>query len=239
MIYSIDGKSIQSAGWLFSDYFIKKYSLYADKPDCLQLKPVFDVSFVSGASMIIRREILDSMGAFEPTVPFFYDDTLLTLKTRLLGKRAVTVSASKMYHAGGATNVWKTYFTTYNLHKANNILIFDVFQNTADLFKASIFSTVNATSNIIFNVMKRNIAAVSGNINAFLWTLRNFPFIWRNRLKHWSRTAVSSEQLKNDFVRINIPLALYLLPSQVSVNLLSYAMNGYEKSLVADQTMAS
>jgi GT2 family glycosyltransferase len=99
--------------------------------------------------MIIRREILEAMGAFEPSIPFFYDDTLLTLKTRLYGKRAVTVTASKMCHASGATNVWKMYFTTLNLQKANDILMFDVFQKPSDLVKAAFFSVANAVINIV------------------------------------------------------------------------------------------
>jgi GT2 family glycosyltransferase len=231
LIYSMDKKSLQSAGWLYTDYLIKKYALCADKPADLQFKPVFDISFACGASMIIRREILEEMGAFEPSVPFFYDDTLLTLKTRLLGKRAVTVSASKMCHASGATNVWKTYFTTFNLHKANNILIFDVFHKPTDLIKAAVFNSANAASNTMFNVLKRNVAAVAGNINAFAWTIRNFRFIWRNRLNHWSKTAVSAEQLKQEFVRIKMPVAFYLFPSHASADLLSSAMYGYEKTV--------
>lgn len=231
LIYSMDKKSIQSAGWLYSDYLIKKYALCADRPANLQFKPVFDISFTCGASMIIRREILDEMGAFEPSVPFFYDDTLLTLKTRLLGKRAVTISASKMCHASGATNVWKTYFTTFNLHRANNILIFDVFHNLVDLVKAGVFNSANAAINTIFNVVKRNIAAVAGNLNAFAWTIRNFRFIWQNRLSHWSKTAVSAEQLKKEFVRINVPVAFYLFPSEASANWLISAMCGYEKTV--------
>jgi GT2 family glycosyltransferase len=231
LIYSMDKKSIQSAGWLYSDYLIKKYALCADKPASLKFKPVFDISFTCGASMIVRREILDEMGAFEPSVPFFYDDTLLTLKTRLLGKRAVTVSASKMCHASGATNVWKTYFTTFNLYRANNILIFDVFHEPADLIRAAVFNSVNAASNTVFNIIKRNFAAVAGNINAFAWTIRNFPFIWRNRLKHWSKTTVSPKHLKKEFVRINMPVAFYLFPSEASADLLSSAMCGFEKTV--------
>ena len=231
LIYEIDGRSIQSAGWIFSDYLIRKYALCANKPINLQLKPVIDVSFVCGASMIIRREILDTMGAFEATVPFFYDDTLLTLKTRLLDKRAVTITASKMYHASGATNVWKTYFTTYNLYKANSILIFDVFHKPTDLIKAAALNVVNAVNSTFFNLKKKNAAAVAGHFNAFVWTLHNFQFIWQNRLKHWSKTAVSAEQLKKEFVKINVPIAFYLLPSQVSVDLLSRALYGYEKTV--------
>jgi GT2 family glycosyltransferase len=231
LIYAMDKKSVLSAGWIFSDYLIKKYALCADKPVDLKFKPIFDVSFVCGASMIIRREILDKMGAFEPSVPFFYDDTLLTLKTRLCGKRAVTVSASKMCHASGATNVWKTYFTTYNLYKANNILVFDIFHKPIDLIKAIIFNTANAASNTFFNVLKRNIAAVSGNINAFAWTLCYFPFIWRNRLEHWTKTAVSPEQLKQGFVRLNLPTAFYLAPSRSSSEILCCALKNYEKTL--------
>lgn len=232
LIYAMDKRSVQSAGWVYSDYLIRKYALCADKPADLQLKPVFDVSFVCGATMIIRREILEAMGAFEPSVPFFYDDTLLTLKTRLCGKRAVTVSASKMCHASGATNVWKTYFTTFSLQKANDILMFDVFHKRTDLIKAAAFNLANSVTSTFFNLSKRNTAAVHGNISAFFWTLRNFRFIWRNRITHWSKASASPEKVKQEFVRLKLPVAFYLAPSETSAKLLRGALQDYEKTLI-------
>jgi GT2 family glycosyltransferase len=231
LIYQIDEKSIQSAGWLFSDYLIKKYSLCAGKPSNLQFKPVFDVSFACGASMIIRREILDKMGAFDPEAPYFYDDTLLSLKTRFLGKRVVTVSDSKMYHVSGATNVWKIRFTTYNLFKANSILIFDVYNKKADLAKAVVVNIFYVIGNVYFNILKSNMTAVLGNVEAFIWTLRNFPFIWRNRLLHWSKTEVDPEQVKKEFVRVNLPAVFYLFPSKISTDHLIYALDAYERTI--------
>ncbi len=98
LIYSIDGKKVQSAGWLFSNYLLKKYRLCEDKPSSTAFEPVFEISFACGASLIVRRDILENMGAFDYNAPFFYDDTLISLKSMLAGKRVVTISGSKMYH---------------------------------------------------------------------------------------------------------------------------------------------
>lgn len=231
LVYQFDGKTIQTAGWVFSDYLIKKIALCLDKPNGLGLKPIYDVSFVSGASMIIRREILDTMGAFEPKVPFFYDDTLLSLKTRLLGKRAVTIADSRMYHAGGATSIWKKRFTTYNLFKAKNILIFDIFYKRRDLIKAVTLNTISVASDVNFNIMKGDTAAVIGIIDAFAWALRNFPFIWQSRLKLWSAAEVPPAQIGSDFVKVKIPIAFYLFPSQTLTGHITCATNRYEKSI--------
>ena len=86
MILTIDGDKIQTAGWLFTNYFLRKHQLCKDEPSSQKFQPIFEVSFVCGAAMIIRRSIIDEMGLFEPKMPFFYDDTLLSLKMWLSKK---------------------------------------------------------------------------------------------------------------------------------------------------------
>jgi len=39
--------------------------------------------------MIVRKELLDEIDLFDPEIPYNYDDTLLSLKTWLAGKRVV------------------------------------------------------------------------------------------------------------------------------------------------------
>jgi GT2 family glycosyltransferase len=231
LIFSIDGQKIQSAGWLFSNYLIRKYPLYADQPISFELEPVFDVSFTCGASMIVRREILDAMGAFEPKVPFFYDDTLLSLKTTFLGKRVVTVSDSKVYHIGGATNVWKIRFTTFHLFKSKTILQFDIYYRRADLAKALLFNLFYAVSNSVFCIGKRNVDAVIGSVDALAWSLRNMRFLWRNRLDHWSKAVTTPDALQRAFVRVNLPTALYLFPSKLGDGCFNHEVNIYEKKI--------
>lgn len=188
MVYTIDGKKIQTAGFLYSNGLIKKEQLFLGKSSDITFEPVFEVSFVCGASMIIRRGILERMGAFEPKIPFFYDDTLLSLKTHFSGNKVVTVSASKIYHVGSASDVWKIRFTTYHLLKANIALLFDVYFNKTELARALMFNGFYILNSSVFNLQKKNVSAILGNFDAFVWSLRNLRYLWQNRLEHWSRT---------------------------------------------------
>jgi GT2 family glycosyltransferase len=179
--------------------------------------------------MMIRREILETMGAFDQRAPFFYDDTLLSLKTRLLGKKAVTVSYSKIRHISGATKVWKIRFTTYHLYKANMLLLVDIYYGKVDLAKALIINLFHLASNACFNISKKNSAAVIGSTEALIWSLRNVRLLWENRLNHWSKTKVTADTLKAAFVRVNLPSAFFLFPSKLSDDLFINKVKSYEK----------
>ncbi len=93
--------------------------------------PTFEVSFATGCSMIVRKEFLDEIGLFDPEIPYNYDDTLLSLKTWLAGKRVVSVSGSRIRHIGGATTkkFWNNQSVTFSLLRAKMCLLFDVYFN--------------------------------------------------------------------------------------------------------------
>ena len=232
MVYTIDGKKIQTAGFLYSNGLIKKEQLFLGKSSDITFEPVFEVSFVCGASMIIRRGILERMGAFEPKIPFFYDDTLLSLKTHFSGNKVVTVSASKIYHVGSASDVWKIRFTTYHLLKANIALLFDVYFNKTELARALMFNGFYILNSSVFNLQKKNVSAILGNFDAFVWSLRNLRYLWQNRLEHWSRTRISPEELKQKFVRVNLPMPFYLFPSKLNSDRYTYAIRRQEKAVL-------
>jgi GT2 family glycosyltransferase len=234
MILNIDGDKIQTAGWLFSDYLVRKYQLCRDKPSNLKFPPVFEVSFVCGASMMIKREVAEEMGLFDPKMPFFYDDTLLSLKTWLAQKRVVTVSDSKIRHVGGATNVWNIKFTTYHLLKSNIVLLFDIYPKLTDLSKALLVNAFFISTNSVFCLKNKNVAAVLGNISALTWSFKNFRYIWQNKLYHWSRTRVSPERLRGKFVRVKLPVHFCLMPSKLGADYFDLTVGKYENALMRE-----
>ena len=160
MILNIDGDKIQTAGWLFSSYLGNKYQLFKDEPSNLKLKPVFEVSFVCGACMMVKRELAEEMGVFDTKMPFFYDDTLLSIKTWLAKKRVVTVSGSIIRHVGGATKVWTTKFTTYHLLKSKICLLFDVYPRMTDLSKALLVNAFSISIDLIILREKQKSACL-------------------------------------------------------------------------------
>jgi GT2 family glycosyltransferase len=228
-ILMIDGAKIQTAGWLFTDYLVHKHGLGENKRSDLAFKPVFEVSVASGAAMITRRSLIEEIGLFDPAIPFFYDDTLLSFKVWLANKRVVTVSNAKIRHMLGATSVWNIQSTTFNLMKAKICLTFDVYYRLDQLAKAFAVDFFSLSYEHFFNVRKKNLAVVVANIQAAIWGLRNLRFLWRNRLDHWSTTKVSSETLQAKFVRIKLPTAYYIVPSKIGKAHLSKKVNDYER----------
>lgn len=232
MIYTMDGQKIQTAGYLYSNGLIRKEQLFEGKSSDISFEPIFEVSFACGASMIIRREILERMGAFEAKIPFFYDDTLLSLKTLLAGKKVVTVSASKIFHVGSASDIWKIRFTTYHLLKANMALLLDVYYDKTELAKALVFNGLYIFNSSVFNLKKKNVSAILGDFDAFVWSFKNLRYLWQNRLEHWSRTRISPEELKQKFVRVNLPMPFFLFPSQLNSDRYTYAIQGQERAIL-------
>jgi hypothetical protein len=169
------------------------------------------------------------MGAFVSKAPFFYDDTLLAVKTRLMGKRVVTVSGSKTRHVGGATKVWNIKFTTSHLFKSNILLLCDVYYLKTDLAKALFFNFFYTASNLFFSVSKKNTDVIFGSLEALIWSLRNARFLWQNRLNHWSKARVAPNALKEAFVRVKLPSAFFLFASKLGDDYFISGIKSYEK----------
>jgi GT2 family glycosyltransferase len=231
-ILMIDGQKIQTAGWLYSNYLVQKYGLAENRTSCLRLQPVFEVSVASGASMITRRSLIEQIGLFDPEIPFFYDDTLFSFKVWLANKRVVTVSDSKIRHIQGATTAWNLNRTTYNLLKAKICLMFDIYYPMSELFKGLFVNIFSIGVNSLFFLKKRNLPVIFANVEALTWSLKNFRFLWRNRVNHWAKKKIAPQQLQERFIRIQLPLPLYLIPSKLSISRFAFETEKYESSLL-------
>ena len=62
-----------------------------------------DVFMVSGAAMVIRKEVFDLIGQFDPDYFMFEDDIDLCWRARLAGFRIVSNPQALVYHFGGAS----------------------------------------------------------------------------------------------------------------------------------------
>jgi GT2 family glycosyltransferase len=57
-----------------------------------------EVGAVSGAAFVLRRELFEQLGGFEPSFFLFFEDTDLSLRLRCLGFRCLAVPASRVRH---------------------------------------------------------------------------------------------------------------------------------------------
>jgi hypothetical protein len=148
----------------------------------------------------------------------------------LADRRVVTVSDSKIRHLVGGTKVWTTKFTTYHLLRANICLLFDSYPQLNKLAPALLVSGFNTATNWLFCLKNKNADAILGSLQALFWAIRNFHFIWSNKLNHWSKSKVTPKKLAEKFTRIQLPTALYLFPSKISAAYQAAEIEKYEKN---------
>lgn len=233
-ILVMDGGRVQTVGLLFSNYLVRKHSLGENFAAATEFQPVFEVPIASGASMIARRALIEELGLFDPKVPFFYDDTLLSFKVWLSRKRVVTVEKSKVRHMMGAASAWNVEKTTFNLLRARICLMFDVYFRLDQLAWAAFINVTHIFINSLFALRQKNLPVIYANMHGFAWTLSSLGYLWRNRLSHWSRTKVSPEALKQKFVRIRVPVAFYFFPSKLGNDCFKFAVGRYEHQILKD-----
>jgi GT2 family glycosyltransferase len=205
----------------------------AGKQGDFEFIPSFEVSFATGCSMIARKEFLDEIGLFDPEIPYNYDDTLLSLKTWLAGKRVVSVSNSRICHIGGASTkkFWNNQSVTFSLLRAKMCLLFDAYFNLRDLLKALSILYFSIAIESVFSVRKRKLSEIIGNVRAFTWILKNFKHVWTNRLKHWSNPKISPEMLIAKFIRIRLQFPLCISHSKLAYSFYLDQCVKYENTL--------
>lgn len=76
----------------------------ADKTVVIPLPDVVtEVDWVAGASMLIRREVLEQIGLFDETYFLYYEETDLCLRAKRAGWNVVYVPTATVKHIGGAS----------------------------------------------------------------------------------------------------------------------------------------
>jgi GT2 family glycosyltransferase len=60
--------------------------------------PPMDVGGISGAAFLMNRELFNEIGGFESLFFLYYEDTDLSLRLRLFGKRCMVVPGARVYH---------------------------------------------------------------------------------------------------------------------------------------------
>jgi len=93
----------EAGGIIFKDANGLNYGKF-DQAESYQYNYVRDVDYCSGASIIIRRDLMEKFGGFDTLYqPAYYEDTDLSFKVRREGLRVVYQPLSVIYHIEGGT----------------------------------------------------------------------------------------------------------------------------------------
>jgi GT2 family glycosyltransferase len=239
LLFDYDSDEIQSAGWLLSDFFVALFPMrFTNQVNLSKLPRVFPISFAQGASMIIRRDLIDQIGLFDPKYFWFYDDTYLSFKVWLMGKRVVTVLDSKVYHVGGGTAGCDSLPIRWRNTAHFISLIFDVYWDSWRLVAALFIFNYNLGIMTIKEILeRRKTTRFWSNFYAASWILKNFGYIWKRRLEYKRLAKVTQSGLLSELFKVRLPSSIYLVPSPSK--LLWFSLNveaeKYQANLVSEK----
>jgi GT2 family glycosyltransferase len=98
IVNATDRRSIQQMGVLVDRF---GFGMYISEDG----GGAHDVFMVSGAAMVVRREVFDQLGRLDPDFFMFEDDLDFCWRARLAGYRVVVNPEAVVYHQGGASMI--------------------------------------------------------------------------------------------------------------------------------------
>ena len=103
MLIFPDGKLQEAGGIVWNDATPNLYG-YGEHPEDLRYNFRREVDYCSGASLLIGKDLFDSLGGFDMRyAPAYYEDTDLCMSVRAANRKVVFQPLSKAIHFEGAT----------------------------------------------------------------------------------------------------------------------------------------
>jgi GT2 family glycosyltransferase len=100
-----DGRLQEAGGIIWNDGSGWNFGRNDPHPDQAAYSYPRDVDYISGASIMLRRDLFDSLGGFdEAFAPAYYEDTDLAFRIRASGLRVVFEPASAVIHHEGVSH---------------------------------------------------------------------------------------------------------------------------------------
>ena len=99
-----NGRLLVDVGVSISRWAERVTLIDADELDQGQYDARSDIFAVNSAGMLVRRDVWEALGGFDPALPGTGDDVDLCWRNRLAGHRVVVVPAAKVRHAGSRPN---------------------------------------------------------------------------------------------------------------------------------------
>lgn len=161
-----------------------------------------------GASMLIRREVIENVGTLDLRFFMYDEDTDLAWRARLYGYKVVYVPSSVVYHkfggTGGAANPQRRYLAVRNMLRS-------ILKNAGTCLLLEMLSRffIIKTAGIILFLITGRVKVSIGLLKAILWNVRYLPETLVERKKIQESRKVPDKKVKNLLVKRSLEVEMF------------------------------
>lgn len=113
---------------------------------------VYEIDYVSGAGMFLRKEVLDKVGLFDPHFFLYYEETELSYRIFRGGYKSMILSNYSIVHFQGSSS--KNKSLNRNIEKIFSESRFIFFEKCYNRFSARLITIIFFIQSIIFGIIK-------------------------------------------------------------------------------------
>jgi hypothetical protein len=155
----------------------------------------FEILAASAGCCIIRREIFDQVGGFDPDYFIYDDDTDLSLRVRLLGYRILYVPSAVVIHRGGVLR-GVSGMMLYHSSKNRVRTVLKNYELRNVWWRFSVLTFFTFVVSVGFFAVRKNEEA-KATLRGMMSPIKDFPEIWKKRLMFQSKRRVRDFELVN------------------------------------------
>lgn len=191
---------IECAGGMI-DHYCRVLELGKFEKDLQRFDKIREIFYAKGAAIVIRRELFEEVGRFDPDFFLYGEEVDLAWRVWLRGYRVVLVPSARVYHKGGGVTELHSDLVTYMTTKSWFLTIGKNY-GLANLSRAILLFQPKKISYLLYQSIRlQNPSHLIAYFKALIWLTRNLKRIYvkrtlvQNRLRCVSDSHVRSKML--------------------------------------------
>jgi len=191
LILSMDGLIVRLGGR--SDYLgidcLSTYHIKGTSSREHELKRIVEenkgkeIFYAWGTALIIRKELFDELGGFDPKFFLYGEETDLCWRIRLRGYRIFLVPSSLVFHEGEGTSRRECISQIRFFQSRNHIATLIKDYNFPNLLKYLPLFLSFLFLHACFMLAKGETNIIKSYVRAIIWNLTNFNYLYKKRLE--------------------------------------------------------
>lgn len=191
LLYADNPKKIDSAGSFFT---FTGFLFHRGYQQHLVDNNISEVFSIKGASMMVKREIIDRIGLFDPNYKLYFEDTDLCWKSILLGYKVIYQPNSITYHHVGASSS-KINLPFIDFHSFKNRILAIItnlhFSLLIIILPIHLILCIAISFIYLFKNYKNSLAI----LKAIVWNVKNINSTLKKRKKIQSTKQCSIKKI--------------------------------------------